>query len=100
MPKVNKVVKYLVLSDLLLWAGWGFISPIFSIFVVQEIAHATILTAGISVAAYWFFTLAGPGRVAAFLPLFVGIWRLTQASKAQVNAPVRIAFEKKKRKQS
>ncbi len=55
LDKVNKVVKFMVLSDLLLYVGWGFVSPIFSIFVLEEIVEATLVTAGIAGAIYWFF---------------------------------------------
>ncbi|MEX2054087.1 MAG: MFS transporter [Candidatus Colwellbacteria bacterium] len=55
LDKVNKVVKFMVLSDLLLYVGWGFISPIFAIFVIENIAGATLTTAGIAGAIYWFF---------------------------------------------
>src|SRR3989344_1077186 len=53
LDKVNKVVKFMVFSDLLLFVGWGFISPIFSIFVLEKIAGATLLTVGVSSAVYW-----------------------------------------------
>jgi len=52
-PKVNRVVKFFVLSDLALYAGWGFAAPIFSIFIIQDIVDATLVTAGISAAVYW-----------------------------------------------
>lgn len=53
-PKVNRVIKYFVFSDLALFAGWGFVAPIFSIFVVDDIIGATLITVGISSAVYWF----------------------------------------------
>ncbi len=51
--KLNKLVKYLVLSDLVLLAGWGLIEPIFSIFVLESIRGATLVTVGLSAAIYW-----------------------------------------------
>lgn len=51
--KVGRVVKYLVLSDLFLLLGWGFIEPIFSVFIIQRIAGATLVTVGIAAALYW-----------------------------------------------
>ncbi len=51
--KVGRLVKYFVLSDLLLFAGWGAIEPIFSIFVIQKVAGATIVTVGAAAAIYW-----------------------------------------------
>jgi len=53
-PNVNRVVKFFVAADLLLWAGVGIISPIFSIFIVEDIIGATLVTVGISSAMYWF----------------------------------------------
>ena len=51
--KVGRVVKYLVLSDLVFYAGWGMILPIFAVFVVAEIPGATIVDVGIAAALYW-----------------------------------------------
>lgn len=51
--KVGRVVKYLVLSDLFLLLGWGFIDPIFSIFIVERVVGATLVTVGIVTALYW-----------------------------------------------
>jgi MFS family permease len=51
--KVGRVVKYLVISDLFLLAGWGFIDPIFSVFIVEKVAGATLATVGIVAGIYW-----------------------------------------------
>ena len=51
--KVNRVIRYFVLADLLLWGGWGLITPIFALFVVGHIAGATVLTVGVASALYW-----------------------------------------------
>lgn len=51
--KINRVVKYLVLSDLIFWGGWGLITPIFSIFIIEKIDGGTIFVAGMAAAVYW-----------------------------------------------
>lgn len=51
--KVGKLVKFFVLSDFFLLAGWGFIEPIFSVFIVERVAEATLATVGIAAAIYW-----------------------------------------------
>ncbi|MFA6354583.1 MAG: MFS transporter [Candidatus Paceibacterota bacterium] len=51
--KVNKVVKFFVLADLLLMSGWGLIGPIFSIYIIEKIAGATLLTVGVGTVIYW-----------------------------------------------
>jgi MFS family permease len=42
-----------VISDLFLLGGWGFIDPIFSVFVIQNVAGATLATLGIGAGIYW-----------------------------------------------
>ena len=51
--KVSKLVKFFVISDFFLLAGWGFIDPVFSVFIVQRIAGGTLNTVGIAAAIYW-----------------------------------------------
>lgn len=51
--KINRIIKFFVMSDLMLWGGWGLISPIFSIYLIQEIPGATMATVGGVVAVYW-----------------------------------------------
>jgi len=51
--KVNKVIKYLILSDLLFWSGWGLISPIFAVFVVEKIQGGTLAVVGLASGIYW-----------------------------------------------
>src|SRR3989338_4607948 len=53
MPKVNKVVKYFILSDLVMWSGWGLIDPLFSIFVIQNIQGASLVAIGFLATIYW-----------------------------------------------
>lgn len=51
--KVGRLVKFFVISDFFLLAGWGFIDPVFSVFIVQKIAGASLITVGIAAAIYW-----------------------------------------------
>lgn len=51
--KIGRVVKYLALVDLIFFGGWGLIQPIFAVFIVEEVAGATIVTAGMLAAVYW-----------------------------------------------
>ena len=50
---INKVVKVLVLSDLALMFGWGLVSPIFAIFITQQIQGGDAKVAGIAAGTYW-----------------------------------------------
>src|ERR1700678_1482065 len=51
--KGGRLVKFFVMSDFFLLEGWGFIDPIFSVFIVQKIAGASLITVGIAAAIYW-----------------------------------------------
>ncbi len=55
MTKVNKIVKYLILADIAFWTGWGLVTPVFAIFVVEKIQGGTALVVGIATAIYWLF---------------------------------------------
>ncbi len=53
IPKVNRVIKFFIICDLFMWAGWGFIDPLFSVFVLNNIGGATIISIGILATIYW-----------------------------------------------
>ncbi len=50
---INRVVKFLVLSDLFFIGGWSLVQPIFSIFIIEKIAGATLVSVGLIAATYW-----------------------------------------------
>ena len=51
--KISRVVKYLILSDLIFWSGWGLVSPIFAVFVVEKIQGGNVAVVGVATAIYW-----------------------------------------------
>jgi len=53
LKSVNKVIKILVFSDLILLFGWGLIAPILAIFIVEGIKGGDAGVAGIAVGIYW-----------------------------------------------
>lgn len=48
--KLNRIIKYLVLSDFVFYTGWGLISPIFAIFIIDSIIGGTAFVVGIAAA--------------------------------------------------
>ncbi len=50
---VNRIIKYLILSDLVFWSGWGLFNPVFAIFVVEKIQGGNAFVVGAAVAVYW-----------------------------------------------
>ena len=51
--KLGRVIKHFILADLFLLAGWGLVQPIFSVYVLDKVEGATLVTVGIAVAIYW-----------------------------------------------
>ncbi|MCD6550073.1 MFS transporter [bacterium] len=70
--RVNRIVKYLILSDLLFWTGWGLINPIFAIFVVQRIEGGSAFVAGVAAAIYWILKSFLRVPIGAFLDSLKG----------------------------
>ncbi len=50
---INKVIKILIFSDVMLLTGFGFVSPIFAIFITDKIQGGNIEVAGFAMAIYW-----------------------------------------------
>ena len=50
---INKVIKILILSDVALISGFGFITPIFAIFLTDRIEGGNVEVAGYAAAIYW-----------------------------------------------
>lgn len=51
--KVGRLVKYFVISDFFLLAGWGLIDPVFSVFIIQRVVGGSLMVIGIAAAIYW-----------------------------------------------
>jgi len=51
--KMNKIIKVLILSDVALLSGFGFVIPIFAIFLVDKIQGGNIEVVGYAAAIYW-----------------------------------------------
>ncbi len=51
--RFNAVIKRFVWADLVWLSGWGLLSPIFAVFVLDQIPEATVITIGIAAAIYW-----------------------------------------------
>lgn len=65
--KINKLVRHFIMSDLMLFGGWGLIAPIFAVFVIEDVAGATLATVGISAAIYWLVRSIAQIPIAVFL---------------------------------
>lgn len=49
---LNKILHVLILSDFILISAYGFVAPIFAVFLTQRIVGATLIVVGISEAIY------------------------------------------------
>lgn len=50
--KVNKVIRYLTISDFLIISSFGLIAPIFAVFITDTIVGGTLAVVGIAEAVY------------------------------------------------
>ena len=53
LKSINKVVRTLIFYDLILLFGWGLITPILAIFIVQTIKGGNTQVAGTAIGIYW-----------------------------------------------
>jgi len=49
---INKILKVLVASDIIIFSGFGLMSPIFAVFVTEQVVGGTLITVGIAEAIY------------------------------------------------
>ena len=49
---LNKIIKYLIFSDLVFYTGWGLISPVFAIFIVDIIHGGNAFVVGMASAIH------------------------------------------------
>ncbi|OGZ59586.1 MAG: hypothetical protein A3B96_02040 [Candidatus Spechtbacteria bacterium RIFCSPHIGHO2_02_FULL_43_15b] len=53
IPKVNKVIKVLVATDVIIYSSWGLAMPIFAVFVLDSIKNGDEGVIGMTVGVYW-----------------------------------------------
>lgn len=79
---LNKIIKYLLLSDLVFFSGWGLISPIFAVFLLESIAGGNAFVVGMaaginlivrSLLRVPFGMMADKGQKGAFHLMFWGL---------------------------
>ena len=51
--KINKVIRIMVFSDLVLNSGWGLVGPILAIYIAGTIKGGNVQVAGIAMGVYW-----------------------------------------------
>ncbi len=50
---INRVIRYLVAYDFVLNFAFGLLSPIFAVFIIENIAGSSVKVVGIATAVYW-----------------------------------------------
>lgn len=51
--KINKVVKTMIQADLIFVSAFGFITPIFAVFITEQIKDGNVKVVGFAAAIYW-----------------------------------------------
>ncbi len=52
-PKINQVILIVVFAEFILVSAFGFLTPIFSLFITQELTSGTVAAAGFALTVYW-----------------------------------------------
>lgn len=50
---VNRIIRILISSDILLQSGWGLIGPVFAIFLTKQLQGGSLEMVGFVAATYW-----------------------------------------------
>ncbi len=50
--KMNKLIKFMIYSDLIFQTGWGLINPIIAVFITDQITGADVAVVGIAATIY------------------------------------------------
>jgi len=50
--KINNLIKILTFSDILIVSGWGFVNPIFAVFVTQQVKGGNLELVGLATATF------------------------------------------------
>lgn len=64
---INKIIKVLILSDFIITSAFGFVAPIFALFITDKIQGGTIETVGFAAAFYWVVAVLTRIPIARFI---------------------------------
>ena len=64
---INKIIKVLILSDFIITSAFGFVAPIFALFITDKIQGGTIETVGFAAAFYWVVAVLTRLPIARFI---------------------------------
>lgn len=96
--KINPVVKFLTVSDIIILTSFGLITPIFAIFITDNIKGGTVEVAGLASAIYLFTKSLGQIPVARYIDNIKGerddFWIMFAGSLGIVLVPVLYLFIK------
>ena len=70
--KINRVIKYIILSDLALWAGWGLVQPVFAMFIVDNISGGSVFVVGMAAGIHWILKSALRIPIGMYLDMLKG----------------------------
>jgi len=72
LKKINPVIRFLTISDVLIIGGFGLVAPIFAIFITKSIEGGTVEVAGIAAAIYLLAKSLGQIPVAVIIDKIKG----------------------------
>ena len=53
LPKINQIILIIIVAEFVLVTAFGFLSPIFAVFVTEQIRNGTVKVVGFALTIYW-----------------------------------------------
>lgn len=98
LRKINPVIRFLTISDILMLGGYGLVSPIFAVFITGSIKGGTVAVAGLASAIYLITKSIGQIPIAHFIDKKKGekddFWFMLIATLLMAVIPVLYIFVK------
>ncbi len=64
---INRVIRYLIAYDFVLNFAFGLLAPIFAVFVLQNVANASLQVIGTATGIYWFARIISTTPLSRFM---------------------------------
>ncbi|NIT03655.1 MFS transporter [Candidatus Saccharibacteria bacterium] len=72
--KVNRIIEFLTLSDILVLSGWGLVTPIIAVFFTEQVEGGSVALAGLASAVYFLVKSFVQIPIARYIDLKRGEW--------------------------
>src|SRR3989338_7506894 len=72
--RVNRVIEYMTLADVLMLSGWGLITPIIAVFFTEQVEGGSVALAGLASTTYFLVKSIFQIPIARIIDIRRGEW--------------------------